>query len=56
MQKFFLISFILASLFIPVQRARRQKAYPLTQVITDFIIFVAAFGVILRFFFGRIPT
>jgi hypothetical protein len=56
MQKFFLISFILASLYIPVRRAQRPQGYPVSQVITDFVLFTVAFGIALRFFFGRIPT
>jgi hypothetical protein len=56
MQKFFLISFILASLYIPIQRVRRPRPYPVSQVITDFILFTVAFGVALRFFYGRIPA
>jgi maltodextrin utilization protein YvdJ len=54
MQKFFLISFILACLFIPVRRARRQQAFPLSRVITDYVVYMVFFGVFLRFVFGRI--
>jgi maltodextrin utilization protein YvdJ len=53
MQKIFLMTFILACLLIPVRRARRQKAYPLGRVITDFIFYSIGFGFLLRFFFGR---
>jgi hypothetical protein len=56
MQKFFLISFILAAIYIPIRRAQRERAYPLSQVITDFVLFSVCFGLALRFVFGRLPT
>lgn len=55
MQKLFLLSFIIASLAIPVRRASASKPLPLGRVVTDFLIFMAFFGVFLRLFYGRLP-
>jgi hypothetical protein len=54
MQKLFLLSFIIAALAIPVRRASATKALPLGRVITDFMLFMLAFGIFLRFFYGRL--
>ncbi len=54
MQKFFLLSFIIVCLAIPVRRASASKPIPLGRVVTDFMIFMVAFGVFMRFFYGRL--
>jgi hypothetical protein len=54
MQKIFLISLILACLLIPVRRARREPPFPISRVITDYVVFMVFFGVVLRFLFGRL--
>ncbi len=54
MQKLFLISFILVSLALPVRRARRDTPFPVSKVVTDFTIFVVAFGLVLRFAYGHL--
>jgi hypothetical protein len=54
MQKIFLISFIIFSLALPVRRARREQPFPISKVITDFMIFLAFFALILRFGFGKL--
>ncbi len=54
MAKIFLMSLILACLFIPVRRARREPAHPIGRVITDYVVFLLLFGAFLRFGYGRL--
>ncbi len=54
MQKFFLLSFIIVCLAIPVRRASATKPVPIGRVVTDFMFFIVAFAVFMRFFYGRL--